>query len=95
MIKIDAWLQQSMSSGGKLLVTEEELGKEFFDLSTGIAGQLMQKFVTYGQRLAIVVVDSAEYSARFRELAMEHNNHHAIRFFPSAEVAAIWLESQE
>ena len=77
------------------MVTEEELGKEFFDLSTGIAGQLMQKFVTYGQRLAIVVVDSAEYSARFRELALEHNNHHAIRFFPSAALAANWLEQQE
>ena len=36
-------------SAGKrgLVLTEAELGENFFDLSTGLAGELFQKFTTW------------------------------------------------
>lgn len=75
-----------------LLVDEAELGPGFFDLSTGLAGELLQKFVNYNKPLAVVVKDRTRYSARFQELAREHDRHACIRFFPDQVSAAAWLQ---
>ena len=40
-------------SGGGLILDEEDIDSSFFDLSTGIAGELMQKVVNYRGRLAV------------------------------------------
>jgi hypothetical protein len=44
------------------------LDAAFFDLSTGLAGEIMQKFVNYRTRLA-VVGDLSAYTARSEALA--------------------------
>lgn len=74
-----------------LILTEVQLGPEFFDLRTGIAGELFQKFTNYTQRLAIVVADPARYGDRFRELVHEHRAHGLIRIVASEQEAAAWL----
>ncbi len=74
-----------------LLLTETDLSLEFFDLRSGIAGELFQKFTNYQIHLAIVVNDLEVYSERFGELAFEHKNHKLIRFFNSVETAKSWL----
>jgi hypothetical protein len=38
-----------------LILTENDLSSEFFNLSNGLAGELFQKFVNYGVRSAIIV----------------------------------------
>lgn len=82
------------SSFGKpgLLVDEAELGPGFFDLSTGLAGEPLQKFVNYHRPLAVVVKDRVRYSMRFQELAREHDRHASIRFFPDQDSAKQWLQ---
>jgi hypothetical protein len=74
-----------------LLLSEDDLAPEFFDLSTGIAGEIFQKFTNYQIRLAIVVNNLEKYGERIRELAFEHRNHKLIHFCDSVETAKSWL----
>jgi hypothetical protein len=65
----------------------------FFDLRSGLAGELFQKLINYGLRAAIVLPDTEAYGARFSELAHEHSSHNMIRFVRTIEEAKIWLTS--
>ena len=38
----------------KIVINESSITKSFFDLKTGIAGEILQKFSTYQMKLAIV-----------------------------------------
>jgi len=76
-----------------LLLTGSDLGRDFFDLRTGLAGELMQKLVNYRIRAAIVVPDPAAHGERFAELAHEHARHAAIRFVRTRDEAEAWLRS--
>lgn len=62
----------------------ERLAPEFFRLSTGVAGEVMQKFVTYGYRVAIVG-DIEAYlaeSSALRDLVRESNSGRHVWFLP-------------
>lgn len=76
-----------------LLLTEDDLGPEFFNLRSGVAGELFQKFINYRVRMAIVLPNPEVYGQRFKELAYEHRTHHLIRFVPSRDEADAWLLS--
>ena len=84
-------LRGSLEPGG-LLLAEEDLGPKFYDLRTGLAGELFQKVVNYRGRLAIVIRDARVHGDRFGELAYEHRNHPAIRFFAERAPALQWLQ---
>ena len=83
-------LNAGMDDGG-LLLDESQLGEQFFDLSSGLAGEVLQKFTNYRVRLAIVIADANAYGARFSELVYEHRAHNAVRFFDSVQRARQWL----
>jgi len=76
---------------GGLILTEDDLSPEFFDLSSGLAGELFQKLVNYKVRTAIIVTDPEIYGDRFAELAYEHRSHPVIRFCRSRDEADAWL----
>jgi hypothetical protein len=80
----------SVDKGG-LLLDESAFGPDFFDLRTGLAGELFQKFVNYRAKLAIVVGDPHAHGARFGELIFEHRTHPNVRFFTSEQLARQWL----
>jgi len=75
-----------------LILTERDLGEDFFNLRSGLAGELFQKFINYQLKLAIVIVDHEAYGERFSELAFEHRSHPAVRFVRSMDEAIAWLE---
>jgi hypothetical protein len=83
-------LSASVESGG-LILDEHDLGRDFFDLKTGFAGELLQKFANYRARLAIIVADASAYGSRFSELVYEHRTHNSVRFFASTQLARQWL----
>ena len=83
-------LSASVERGG-LLLDETHFSAEFFDLSSGLARQVLQKFTNFRARLAIVVVDPAAYGGGFGELVHEQRNHPAVRFFSSEQPARRWL----
>jgi len=83
-------LGASVENGG-LVLDEKDLSADFFDLRTGFAGDVLQKFTNYRARLAIVVADASAYGSRFSELAYEHRTHKSVRFISSLAQARQWL----
>ena len=75
-----------------LLLDHGALPAAFFDLSTGVAGELVQKLVNYHVRMAAVVPDRAMHSPRFREFAREADGGRQFRFFATRQQAIDWLQ---
>jgi len=90
---LSAALTVSFERGG-LLLSEQDLCPAFFDLRSGLAGEVFQKFVNYRSPLAIVLPDSDAYGERFSELVYEHRQHATLRFFPDECTARQWLDSK-
>ncbi|MBD3649227.1 MAG: DUF4180 domain-containing protein [Pseudomonadales bacterium] len=86
-------LNACLGSRGVIL-TEFDLGPDFFDLGTRLAGELMQKFVNYRLKMAVVVPQPERYGERFCELAREHRTHPEIRFIETEAKAREWLSSE-
>jgi len=69
------------------------LDPAFFDLRTGVAGELVQKFVNYGRRLA-VVGDIKEYlgaSGALRDFVRESNRGRHVWFVADEAELDAWL----
>lgn len=77
-----------------MLLEEGALPASFFDLSSGVAGDLVQKVTNYRLRMAIVVTDLAPYSSSFRDFAREAARGARFRFFSSEEEALAWLAKE-
>lgn len=88
-------LLETMLGGGAALLLEEDLGSGFFDLRTGLAGELLQKFVNFRIPLAIVVSSPQKHGTRFAELVHEHRGHPVVRFFGTEGEACEWLLANE
>lgn len=84
-----------IESGARaLLFGEGTLPPGFFDLSTGVAGALVQRLATYGIRMAAVVPDLSVHSGPFQDFAREANAGTRLRFLPDRERAAGWLAAE-
>jgi len=95
LIRSEADAMELLSACGEhetnlLLIPGERLSDEFFRLRTGIAGSILQKFVQYGIKCA-VVLDPDLSKGRFRELLIESNRGNDFRFYTSIEEAETWL----
>lgn len=78
--------------GARLLLAEDDLSAEFFDLRTGLAGEFLQKLVNYQIRTAIIVAEPSLHGDRIVELAREHRSHPVIRFVGDEAGALAWLK---
>ena len=81
------------SGSAAILLDVNALHAEFFDLSTGLAGELLHKLSTYHLRLAGVVPDVTIHSQRFQDFVRESNKGVQFRFFADRQAATEWLES--
>jgi hypothetical protein len=54
-----------------ILLREQNVSAEFFDLSTRVAGEILQKFTNYSVRSVLVVKTFEGKSDRFVEMASE------------------------
>jgi Domain of unknown function (DUF4180) len=81
----------STFGAGGLILAEDDVCSEFFDLKTGLAGELFQKFENYELCLAIIVPSPERYGERFSELAREHKSHNRIRIVRCKDEALAWL----
>ena len=77
-----------------LLLDRDAIPPEFFDLSTGSAGELLHRLGIYGIAMAAVVPDVTAHSRSFQEFAMEANRGRQYRFFATREEAIRWLERE-
>lgn len=77
-----------------LLIDREAMPAEFFDLSTGVAGRIVQQLTMYGIRMAAVVPDPSIHSGAFQDFAREANAGGVFRFFPDRARAVAWLSGE-
>jgi len=75
------------NGSSRIIMYEKNITPDFFDLKTGIAGDILQKFSTYGVRLAIVG-DFSKYSSKsLRDFIFESNKYKHINFVSSLDEA--------
>ena len=77
-----------------ILLDEASAPGEFFDLSSGLLGELLHKLSTYRLPLAIVVSQPEKYSTPFQSFLAEANRGDEIRSFASREGAEAWLQGR-
>ncbi len=71
----------------RIIIREENLMPEFFDLKTGIAGEILQKFANYNVSLAIVGDFTKYKSKSLRDFIYESNKGNSIFFVASVNEA--------
>lgn len=74
-----------------LLLDADAVPPDFFDLSSGVAGELLHQLGKYGIRLATVVPDPTSHSRPFQDFAREANRGRQYRFFATRDEAVAWL----
>lgn len=79
----------------RIAIQKEALAEDFFILSTGLAGEILQKFVNYGARCAIYG-DFSQYTSKpLRDFIRESNRRGTdVLFAASLQEAAAWLAEQ-
>jgi len=75
------------NGSSRIILYEKNITPDFFDLKTGIAGDILQKFSTYSVRLAIVGDFSKYTSKSLHDFIFESNNYRHINFVSSLEEA--------
>jgi hypothetical protein len=84
---VDIMADCIFSGTGKIIIHEKNIIPDFFDLKTGIAGDILQKFSTYNVRLAIIG-DFSKYSSKsLRDFIFESNKHRQVNFVNTLEEA--------
>lgn len=73
-----------------LLFEQGSLPDSFFELKTGFAGAVLQKFSNYRVKAALIISED-KLTGRFAELAYESNRGKYFRLFSERSEAEKWL----
>lgn len=84
---LDLMADAGWQGASGLMLNAENFTPDFFDLKTGIAGDILQKFSTYNMRLAIIGDFSAVKSKSLNDFIFESNKYGRISFVSSREEA--------
>ena len=71
----------------KVILHELNIDPAFFDLKSGMAGEILQKFTNYRMKLAIVGDFSKFNSKSLKDFIFESNNQKQINFVATVEEA--------
>ncbi|WP_057940067.1 DUF4180 domain-containing protein [Algoriphagus resistens] len=71
----------------KIIIYQKNITSDFFELKTGIAGEILQKFSTYRVRLAIVGDFSKYKSKSLSDFIYESNKGRQVNFVDSMTAA--------
>ncbi|TYP79055.1 DUF4180 domain-containing protein [Paenibacillus methanolicus] len=71
----------------RLVVRKEQIAEPFFDLKTRIAGEILQKFINYQFKFAVVGDFSGYESTSLRDFFRESNHGRDAFFVPNEEEA--------
>jgi hypothetical protein len=84
---LDVMANCSYQGADNIIWHKKNIAADFFDLKTGLAGEVLQKFSNYRARLAIVGDFSKYESKALRDFIFESNKQGRINFVGSVEVA--------
>jgi hypothetical protein len=76
----------------KIIIPERNLHKDFFNLKSGLAGDVLQKFSNYRMKLAVTGDFSKYKSKSLQDFIRESNKGNRIYFLDSVEAALMKLE---
>ena len=79
----------------KIIIKKEAVPEDFFLLRTGLAGEILQKFINYRAKLAIIGEFENYHSKSLHDFIYESNKGNSIFFLPTIEEAIIRLHSYE
>ena len=71
----------------KVIIDKACISEDFFDLRTGLAGEILQKFTNYGFALAIVGDFSGYGSRGLRDFIYQSNQGRQVFFVPDIQTA--------
>ncbi|MBR5791891.1 MAG: DUF4180 domain-containing protein [Ruminiclostridium sp.] len=91
---LDVLMTAKYDVGTKNIVIDKNLiVEEFFVLSTGLAGEILQKYINYGGRIAIYGDYSGYTSKPLRDFIYESNQGKSV-FFVSTKEEAVRMLTQ-
>jgi hypothetical protein len=85
---LDIMAEAGYMGSSKLIFHEKNLGSDFFDLKSRLAGEILQKFSNYRVQLAIVT-DPAKYTSKSLQDFIRESNKQGRIFFVSTREEAI------
>ncbi|WP_055669013.1 DUF4180 domain-containing protein [Desnuesiella massiliensis] len=74
-----------------MIIHEEALSEDFFNLRTGLAGTVLQKFMNYHIKVAAIISSEEKINDRFREMALEANKGNDFRVYKNITEAENWI----
>ncbi len=77
----------SFSGSSAVIIYSDSFSHEFYDLRSGVAGEILQKFSNYRMKLAIVGDFSHLTGKSWRDFIRESNRGMAVSFLPTLEDA--------
>jgi len=84
---LDLLAEASYLDSNKIIIYEGQVAPSFFELKSGMAGEILQKFSNYNVQLAIVGDFSKYTSKSLRDFMFESNKYGRINFVGSFEEA--------
>jgi hypothetical protein len=89
---LDIMADAGYNGSNSLIIHSATLGNDFFNLASGLAGEILQKFSNYRMRLAIIGDFKDIKSKSLRDFIRESNTRGTISFVGSLEEAVARLE---
>jgi hypothetical protein len=84
---LDLMVNCVYNGADRIILHQENIVPEFFDLKSGLAGEILQKFSNYRARLAIIGDFEEVKSKSLRDFIRESNKHGRVVFVASPEEA--------
>jgi hypothetical protein len=84
---LDIMVNAGYNGSDKIIIHKNCLHPDFFDLKTGLAGEILQKFSNYRMKLAIIGDFSVLKSKSLKDFIRESNNRGIISFVDSLDKA--------
>ncbi len=84
---VDIMAEGNYQGAAGIIMNEKNFSNEFFDLSTGVAGEILQKFSTYRMKLSIVGDFSKFKRKSLSSFISESNRYGHTTFVSSLEEA--------
>ena len=86
-------LDEALRGCDAVMLHAESLAQAFFDLKTGVAGEMLQKFSNYRMKLAIIGDFTVYKSRSLRDFIRESNGGKTVFFVDSVERALAKLSA--
>jgi len=84
---LDLMANSSYQGAGSIILYETNLNPAFFDLRSGLAGEVMLKFTNYRMKLAVIGEFEKYQSKSLQALIAESNRGNQFFFVPDREAA--------